>query len=176
MITPIVLVLISGLVLIFLVQLARGRALLARNPEDPTGQVRSVDIEAFRNLIDPTEEEFLRAELSRVDFRRIQRERLRAAVEYVQAVARNAAALLQVAESAKLSPDPKVAASAEKLSETAMQLRLYALQSLALLYLGIMFPGHKISLTRVAERYEQMTRQVVMLGLQHPTRGIAAAL
>jgi hypothetical protein len=176
MITPIVLILVSILVLVFLVQLARGRAITARNLEDPAGQIREVDLEAFRNLIDPSEKEFLRSQLCPSDFRRIQRERLRAAADYVQAAARNAAVLLQIAQAARLSPDPKTVASAEKLVDTAVRLRLYAMQSLALLYLGMVFPGRRISLVRIAERYEQMTRQVVMLGLQYPTRGVSAAL
>ena len=45
------------------------------------------------------------------------------------------------------------------------------------LYLGMVVPGARISPVRIAERYEQMTRQVVLLGcLQYPTRGISAAL
>jgi hypothetical protein len=176
MITPIVLILISLLVLVFLVQLARGRAISARTLDDPARHIREVDLEAFRNLIDPSEAEFLRSQLSPSDFRRIQRERLHAAADYVQAAARNAGVLLQIAEAARLSPDPKTVTSAEKLVDTAVQLRMNAMQSLALLYLGMLFPGRRISLVRIAERYEQMTRQVVMLGLQYPTRGVSAAL
>lgn len=176
MITPIVLVLVSALVLIFLVLLATGRALTARRIEDPAQQLQSVDIEAFRNLIDPNEEEFLRKELCPSDFRRIHRERMRAAVDYVYAAARNATTLLQIAEGARFSPDPRVSESAERLTETAIRLRLYALQALVLLYLNIALPSRQTSLVRIAERYEQMTRQLVMLGLQHPTRGAAAAL
>ena len=176
MITTIVLILVSALVLIFLVQLARGRALSFRMGSDETRQLRAVDIDAFRNLVDPQEEAFLRAELHSKEFRRIQRERLRAAVDYVHAAARNAEVLSHLAEAARLSPDPEVAEPAERLAETATRLRLYALQSLAVLYTGIVFPSTKISLVRIAERYENMSRQVVMLGLQNPTKGIAALL
>ena len=176
MITTTVLILVSVLVLIFFVQLARGRALTFGHGSENVRQLRAVDIEAFRNLVDPREEAFLRSQLSPIEFKRIQRERLRAAVDYVQAAASNAAILLHLAEAARLSPDPEVAGPAERLADTATRLRLYAFQSLALLYLGIVFPNTKISLIRVAERYETMTRQVVMLGLQNPTRGIAASL
>jgi hypothetical protein len=176
MITAIVLILVSALVLIFLVQLARGRALTFRGGSDEARQLRAVDIDAFRNLVDPQEEAFLRTQLSPSDFRRIQRERLRAAVDYVQAAASNAGILLHLAEAARMSPDPDVAEPAERLAESATRLRLHAFQSLAVLYVGIVFPSAKISLIRVAERYENMTRQVVMLGLQNPTKGIAALL
>ena len=75
-----------------------------------------------------------------------------------------------------MSPDPDVAEPAERLAESATRLRLHAFQSLGVLYVGIVFPSAKISLIRVAERYENMTRQVVMLRLQNPTKGIAALL
>jgi hypothetical protein len=48
---------------------------------------------------------------------------------------------------------------------------------MARLYVGMVLPGARISPVSVAERYEQMTRQVVMLGrLQSPVRGISSAL
>ena len=48
MITPILLVLVSFLVLVFLFQLARGRAITARNLDNPVADIREVDIEAGR--------------------------------------------------------------------------------------------------------------------------------
>jgi hypothetical protein len=62
------------------------------------------------------------------------------------------------------------------LIETAFRLRLYAMQALIVLYLGILWPGHRVSVARIAERYEQMTRHVIMLGLQNPLQGVSAAL
>jgi hypothetical protein len=41
----------------------------------------------------------------------------------------------------------------------------------------MILPGARISPAIFAERYEQMTRLVVLLGcLQYPTRGVATAL
>ncbi len=176
MILPILLVLVSGLVLVFLFQLAKGRALRAEQLDNASEHLRSVDVEAFRNLIDPAEEEFLRANLSPEEFRRVQRERLRAAAEYVSAVAKNAAILLRVGEGARASSNPETAALAQQLVDTALRLRLYALQALTVLYLGMILPGRHISVMRIAERYEQMTRQVTMLGLHYPMHGAGAAL
>jgi len=138
--------------------------------------IRSVDLRAFRNLMDPEEEEYLRLNLSPAHFRRIQRERLRAAVEYIRCAAFNAAVLMRVAEAARHSPDPATVQAAVKLTDNAIRLRSYAFQAIPKLYLAILFPGRRFSSARVAESYEQMTRQVVLLGLQYPTGQISAAL
>jgi hypothetical protein len=139
-------------------------------------QIRSVDLRAFRNLMDPEEEEHLRRHLPPADFRRIQRERLRAAVEYVECAAFNAGILMHFAEAARRSPDPATARAAANLSEHAVRLRSYAFQAIPKLYLAMIFPGRRISPARVADSYELMTRQVVLLGQQYPTGGISAAL
>jgi hypothetical protein len=139
-------------------------------------QIRSVDLRAFRNLMDPDEEEYLRRHLPPADFRRIQRERLRSAVEYVKCAASNAAVLTSFAEAARRNPDPVVAQAAAKLIDNAIRLRSYAFRAIPKLYLAMVFPGRPFSSARVAESYEQMTRQMVLLGLQYPTGEIPGAL
>jgi hypothetical protein len=177
MITTGIVVLVALLALSCLLWLAKSQASTTKALENPTEHIRAVDVEAFRNLIDPDEEEFLRTNLPPVEFRRIQRERLRAAVEYVSCAARNAAILVRVADAGRRSPDPATAEAAEKLVDNAVRLRLYALHAIPRLYLGMILPGSRISPARIAESYEQMTRQVVLLGcLQYPTRGVSAAL
>ena len=173
----IIFVVIAVLALALLVWLAKGQASGSRILENPTQHLRSVDIEAFRNLIDPAEEKFLRRSLPAPDFRKIQRERLLAAVDYVSGAAHNAAVLMRMGEAARRSPDPATAEAAQKLIDNATRLRLYALRAMAMLYLGMILPGARISAVPIAERYEQMTRLVVMLGIrQQPMRGVAAAL
>jgi hypothetical protein len=177
MIITTILVLVSLLALSSLLWSAKTHASASNALENPAEHIRAVDIEAFRNLVDPDEEEFLRNHLSPGEFRKIQRERLRAAVDYVSCVAQNAAILVRVADAGRRSPDPATAEAAEKLVENALRLRLYAFHAIVRLYLGMIFPASRISPARIAESYEQMTRLVVMLGcLQYPTRGISAAL
>jgi hypothetical protein len=172
-----ILVVVAFLALGFLIRLTKGRSLTAAVLENPTQHMRAVDVEAFRNLVDPDEEEFLRTNLPPAEFRRIQRERLRAAVDYVSCAAQNAAILLRLADAGRRSSDPATAEAAEKLVDNAIRLRLYASLTIPRLYLGMILPGAHISPVRVAESYEQMTRLVVLLGcLQYPTRGISAAL
>jgi hypothetical protein len=177
MIITLILVSVALLALGFLIRLAKGRALPAQVLENPGEHMRAVDLEAFRNLVDRDEEEFLRTNLPASEFRRIQRERLRAAVEYVSCAAQNAGVLLRLADAGRRSADPATAEAAEKLVQNALRLRLYALQAIPKLYLGMALPGARISAVGIAERYEQMTRLVVLLGcLQYPTRGVSAAL
>jgi|SRR5271170_3425447 len=138
--------------------------------------IRSVDLLAFRNLMDPEEEEYLRCNLSPADFRRIQRERLSAAVEYIRCAAFNAAVLMRFAEAARRSPDPVTTQAAIRLIDNAIRLRGYAFRAIPKLYLAMVFPGRRIPSARVAESYELMTRQMVLLGLQYPSGEISRAL
>jgi len=176
-ITPILIVVLAVLGLLAILWLAKSLVLVPRLPEDPAAHMRSVDVEAFRNLVDPAEALFLRSSLSPRQFRKIQRERLQAAVEYVSGAAHNAAILLRIGQAARLSADPATAEAARKLVDNAIQLRLYSLKAITRLYLAMLLPATPISPAPLAERYEQMTRLVVLLGcLQYPTRGISAAL
>lgn len=175
MISSVIFVVVGVLALGLMLQLRKGY-ISPRILENPAEHIRSVDIEAFRNLIDPAEEEFLRHRLPSAEFRKIQRERLRAAVEYICCASQNAAILLHLVQRARSSPDPATAAAAEKLANHAIRLRLYASQAIPLLYVGIIFPGWRPSSLRVVESYEQVTRQVVRLGLQYPVPGVSASL
>jgi len=177
MTVTVILVLVGLLALAGLLVLAKGHVGSTANVENLTEQLRSVDVEAFRNLVDPGEEQFLRANLPGSEFRKIQRERMLAAIEYVSCAARNGAILTRVGDAARHSPEPSMAAAGEKLVDTAIRLRLYAFHAMATLYLGLVLPGVRISPVGIAESYEQMTRLVVLLGcFQHAPQGVAAAL
>jgi len=172
----ITLVVLACFTLVFLFKVARSRSIAARALENPGEHIRPVDLEAFRNLIDPDEELYLRARLPPSDFRTIQRERMRAAIEYINGAAQNAAILLRLAEGARHSADPATAQAAERLIDNAIRTRLYAFRAIPKLYIAMVLPGGRAGTIRVAESYEQMTRQVVLLGLQQPKNGITTAL
>lgn len=172
----IALVLVSALVLLFLIRLARGQYIATPAGDNPTDQLRFVDLGAFRNLIDPSEEEYLRSRLPPYDFRKVQRERIQAAIDYIGCASHNAGVLLNVAEAARHSPDPEVAVMAAKLIDNAIRLRFYALQAIPKLYVALFLPVRRRSHAAVADRYEQMIRHVVLLGLHYPGAGISSAL
>jgi hypothetical protein len=172
-----ILVVAGLLALASLLIMAKGRVGSTGNIEKLTGRLRSVDVDAFRNLTDPGEERYLRANLSGADFRKVHRARILAALEYVSCAAQNAAILMRIGDAARHSPNPSTAEAGEKLVDTAIRLRLYAFHAMAKLYLGLVLPGPRVSPARIAESYEQMTRLVVMLGVfQQAPHGVAAAL
>ncbi|HTR65272.1 MAG TPA: hypothetical protein VMH85_05845 [Terriglobales bacterium] len=176
MIITFALVFLALLALLVLIRLAKGRAFPARSGQASLAQVHPVDIQAFRNLTDPAEEEFLRQNLPPAEFKKVQRERLRAAVDYISCAAANAAILVRVGESARRSPVPEVAEAGEKLVDSAIRLRIYAFQALAKLYVAILFPAAQISPAGLAENYERMTRVVFLLGrLRHSTGPASSA-
>src|SRR5215467_2346300 len=93
----------------------RGRSAAVTDLSDIERLTKPVDLEAFRNLVDPEEEEYLRSNLSAADFRSVQRERLLAAVDYMTGVSRNAAVLLRLGELARRSSDAEVAVAGQDL-------------------------------------------------------------
>jgi hypothetical protein len=142
-------------------------------------RMSSVDLEAFRNLVDPEEEEYLRENLPPADFRVVQRERLLAALHYVVAVSQNAARLLQLGQAAKTSADPRVAEAGQHIVDNAVRLRLYALRARVRLYAKIAFPTAKLKPVDVASQYQEISNWASLLGrLQHtgPDAAIAKAL
>lgn len=171
----ITLILVSLGGLSFLFRVAKGRALFV--PQGPAIGLQAVDLDAFRNLVDPGEREFLRGSLAPAEFRSVHRERIRAALEYISCAARNAAILLRLGEAARRSPETSVAEAGERLVDTALRLRLYAFHAMAKLYLALLLPGPVVSSDVIAENYENMTRLVVLLGcLKQRTNGATAVL
>ena len=164
MMLPFVFAGVSLLALFLILYLAMGLRPKGGNIDELAAQLRPMDVNAFRNLIDETEEEYLRSNLPMREFRSIHRERMLAAVEYVWCATRNTSILMSLGEAAKQSADPTVIAAADKLLENALRLRLYAIQSLPRLYLSMIFPNARATPHFIAETYDAMTRQAIVLG------------
>lgn len=163
-------------VLVFLTRLAAQRSRIPVVLQDPGKHLSRVDVDAFRNLIDPDEEDYLRQRLAPSEFRKVKIERLQSAVEYLKSVARNASILLIVAQAARESTDPAINTAAERLIENALRLRLFAAQAIPRFYLAMLIPVGRGFPVRVVDEYERVTRQVIMLNLQYPLRNVPAAL
>ena len=158
------LVVLSALSLVVLLLLARGHW-FARSAKIPSpADLHSVDVEAFRNLIDEDEEAYLRNHLPAREFRRVHRERMLAAVEYVRAAYHNAGILVTIAEGARASADPQVAEAAGRLFDNATRLRWYAARVIPRLYFKMLFPGANHATRQLLDRYDTLTRQAMMLG------------
>jgi hypothetical protein len=131
--------------------------------------IHPIDVEAFRNLIDPTEDDYLRRRLPPAQFRMVRRERLRAMAVYVQVAGRNAAMLVRVGEAAVAGGDPRVATAAQQLVNDALLLRRNTTVALARIYLALAWPNSEFAAVRVVDRYERLSGAAMLLGrLQNP--------
>ncbi len=160
---PIFIVVLSVLALAAVLLLARG-LWSNRSGNAPTlTELQSIDVEAFRNLIDETEEAYLRGNLPRPEFGRVQRERMLAAVEYVRAAYHNAGVLVAIAQEARESADPQVMEAAARLFENAVALRWSAAQVIPRLYWNAVFFGGGGAARNLLERYDKVARQALVL-------------
>jgi hypothetical protein len=176
MIITVILVLFALLAMGALIMAARGRSGTVTDVAELEGKLRPVDLLAFRNLVVAEEEEFLRSNLPAKVFRVVQKERIGAAVEYVQCVAQNASLLLRLGEAARASADPEIANAGRELVESALRIRIYALSAAMKLRARRVLPRLSVSPSAVSSSYENLTGLVSRLGrLQHRSGQLAAA-
>ena len=124
--------------------------------------IRSLDIEAFRNLLDENEELYLEAHLQRGQFRRIKRERAIAALAYLRVLSDAGLQFARFGSTAQQSEDPEVAASGRQIANSAIQLRLRAIEAGMHLIFAAAFPRHKSrSLSALTEQYDRATHLLI---------------
>lgn len=156
--STIVFVLIAFVLLVLFAYLATRRTRDLADLERTITAIRSLDMEAFRNLVDPEEEEFLRASLPAQVFRRIKRERARTALVYVKELSNVSLQFARFGDVAQRSPDPVIAAWGKQIANSAIYLRLRALDASAQLILSATFPGlHPRPLRSLLEHYDRAT-------------------
>ena len=156
-----------------IVRLAVTHSLQTKKGAISAGSMRPIDLEAFRNLINPAEDEYLRRRLPPAEFRMVRRARLQAMAAYVQVAARNATVLVGVGEAALASGDPRVAEAAQQLVNHALLLRRNTTVALARIYLALVYPGSGFAAVRVIDRYEQLSGSAMLLGrLQNPATAV----
>jgi hypothetical protein len=165
----IVLVIVAVFSLAVILSVAVSRSLQSRNRAVLSGTIRPIDVEAFRNLINPAEDDYLRRRLPPGQFRRVRRERLLAMAAYVGVAANNATVLVRVGQTALAGGDPRVAEAAHKLVNDALLLRRNTTVALVRIYLALAWPNSGLAAVRVADRYEQLSGAAMLLGrLQNP--------
>lgn len=126
---------------------------------------RSLDIEAFRNLVDSGEEAFLRNNLSPKKFREIKRQRAWAALIYAREAGRAAAALAKIGQAAQQSSDPEIAASGIPVTENAFRLRLQTIGACLHLLTEVVLPDlGSPSLPPLVDQYERAAETLLRLG------------
>jgi hypothetical protein len=169
----IVLVIAAAVALGVILRLAVSRSLQAKGSSNLATTIRPIDVEAFRNLINPAEDHYLRRRLPPSQFRMVRRVRLRAMAGYIQVAANNAAVLVRVGEAALAAGDPRVAEAAQQLVDRALLLRRNTTIALARIYLALAWPHSTFAAVRVIDRYEQVSGSAMLLGrLQNPTAAV----
>ena len=164
----IILIVAAALGLILIVRITLSQRLQIAH-SSLAAQIQPIDIEAFRNLVDPAEDEYLRRRLASGQFRRVQRERLRAAAAYIQIAGRNAAVLVRLGQSALTSPDPNTAVAAQQLVESALLLRRNCAFALIRIYIRLAWPNGGATAALILHGYEQLNGSAMLLGrLQNP--------
>jgi len=161
----------AGMALLFFLVRIRGGRVQVVDEASLGSRLKPLDLEAFRNLTDENEEEFLLANLSPEEYRSVRRMRLRAAVDYVSGVSYNAGVLLQFAQAARRSPDSEVAEAGRRLVDSAVEIRMYALLAVCKLYVRIAVPGMVLQPVGLLDNYQRLSDGVALLGrLQNPAR------
>lgn len=168
-------VVVAALALIVILRLAVKQTLQARRGA-AVGTVQPVDVEAFRNLIDPTEDEYLRRRLPGGAFRAIRRERLLAMAAYIQLISQNAGVLVNMGDAALAGGDARVAEAARTLVNDALLVRRNAAIALMRIYVAMAWPNSGFAAVRVADRYERLSGAAMLLGrLQNPGAAVRLA-
>jgi hypothetical protein len=132
-----------------------------------------VDIAAFRNLVDPAEEQFLRVNLTPKLFRTIQRQRLLAAAEYVQCAAGQARMLVRLADRTRDERTGELPHISEELVAAAIRLRALSILVMISLYLRIAFPTLRMPHVEMPAMYEHVVGLGQLAGIRRASRANA---
>jgi len=165
----IILAIAAALALLFILGVALNRSQQISKGSNLVAKIQPIDVEAFRNLIDPAEDDYLRRRLSAAEFRLVRRQRLRAMASYVQTAARNAGVLALLGQVALVAGDARTAEAARQLVDNAFLLRRNAAFALVRIYVALAWPNSGLAAEPVLQRYEQLNGSAMLLGrLQNP--------
>jgi hypothetical protein len=165
----IILVIAAALALVFILGVAASRSRQISSSASLAGQIQPIDVEAFRVLVDPAEDDYLRRRLSAAEFRVVRRERLRAMAAYIRIAGRNAAVLVRMGQGALTVGDADTAEAARRLVDNALLLRRNAAFALLRIYIALAWPNSGLAAVAVLHGYEQLNGSAMLLGrLQNP--------
>ena len=162
-------VIAAAIALAIILQIAVSRSLQTSRTGGLAPRIQPIDVEAFRNLVDPAEDDYLRLRLPPPQFRHVRRQRLLAMAAYVKAAGRNADVLMRIGHAALASPDARAVQAAQQLVSEAVLLRRNAALSLAKIYVAMAWPNSGLVASHVADGYEHLSGSAMLLGrLQNP--------
>jgi hypothetical protein len=138
-------------------------SLLVQNSQTRTFTVRDweekkhpIDVQVFRNLVDPKEEHYLELALPLDRFTSFHRRRTRLALRMVILAKENAEMLTRLAVCAKTKNDPVLTREAERLIAAATLLRFNLLLAKYCLFIRWAFPGSTLALPAVEAQYHKV--------------------
>ncbi len=173
----IVIVIAAFLSLVLILRIAVSRSLQVSVGANLPAQIQPIDVEAFRNLINPMEDDYLRRRLPASHFRQVRRARLRATSAYVRAAGRNAAVLVRIGESALSTGDPRIADAARALVNDALTLRRNATFALIRIHVALAWPNSGLAAAPVIDGYGRLSSSAMLLGrLQNPATAVRLAV
>jgi len=165
----ILLIIAAGVSLAIILGVAISRSLQISAETGLANQIRPLDVVAFRNLVDPAEDAYLRQRLPAAEFRGVRRARLRALAAYVQTAGKNAAVLIAMGQNALASTDAATVEAARQLVNQALLLRRNAALALLKVYMAMAWPNSKLAAGPILDSYRQLSGTAMLLGrLQNP--------
>lgn len=172
----IAIVIAAFLALVLILRIAVSRSLQISAGPNLLAQIQPIDVEAFRNLVNPAEDAYLRRRLTHSRFRQVRRERLRAASAYVRVAGRNATVLVRIGESALATGDPRIADAARVLVNDALMLRRNASFALIGIHMALAWPKSTLATAPVIDGYGRLSNSAMLLGrLQNPAAPVRLA-
>ena len=130
--------------------------------------VRTVDLDAFRTLMEREDEEFLRNRVSRSEFVHLKRKRVSVTMRYVKRIAKNSAIVLQIAEAQRQDANAEVAQAASQVVDMATQIRMQCLVAFSKLTAEFLFPSLQLTPAMLVPSYQSLREKVVRLGSLQP--------
>jgi len=163
------LVIAAALSLLVILGVTVSRGLILSPRPALAQKIEPLDIEAFRTLVDPAETEYLHRRLPAAEFRKVQRERLRATAAYVRVAGNNAVLLTVVGQAALVAGDPDTVEAARQLVNGALLLRRNATMAMLRIRLALIWPHSGLAGAPVLDGYERLNGSAMLLGrLQNP--------
>ncbi len=125
-----------------------------RTANDVVDFLLPVDMDKVEALLDPEAEGVLKRQLSRDEFRQLQRKRIHLYLSFVKRMAHNASVLIDWANREAEGDDERMIQLAQELQQGAVEVRLYSLMTLVKLRLWLLLRVDSGKLMPVPSLYD----------------------
>ena len=156
---PFVIIIVVATVLVLLMSvLAMRQGGQISNMQELDAHWQKIDMQAFLNLADPSEERYLRRRLPAAQFRRIQRMRVRAMWEYLGRLAVNSRLMMQAGQIVQHQSSGEQLHQATRLVATASRMRMLIFAADAYLAVRFLLPETQDPIRKLVANYDSLTQ------------------